>query len=50
MLVVVVVVCEAGAVVATGAGAGVGRWTVVELKEQAVTERPASTRIAIVRI
>ncbi len=48
MLVVVVVVCDAGAVLTTGAG--VGRWTVVELKEQAATERPASTRIATIRI
>ena len=50
MLVVVVVVCDAGAVLTTGAGAGVGRWTVVELKEQAATERSASTRIATIRI
>ncbi|WIM10926.1 hypothetical protein [Enhydrobacter sp.] len=48
MLVVVVVVCAAGAVVTTGAG--VGLWTVVELNEQAATERQASTMSATSRI
>ena len=50
MLVVVVVVCAAGAGVTTGAAAGVGRWTVVELNEQAAIERHASTNIATIRI